>query len=283
MANRIKPVWGASPYTPEVFQGLGTGVRASVAKLIKDLDPESAEFAAVCETLREMRNAGVEITEATVAIAVKMGRHRHDAERARQTQTLHAAEPHGLPGRLWPEEGEESAIVYYVRRGGLIKIGTTTQPGRRFCQLVPDEILAWEPGGRREEQARHRQFAHLRLGGEYFRPGKDLQAHCRSIRKLHGAPDPRWRTTNRIVEKDPQGNRLQLPIPSAPDLVTASQAAEILGIKRSTIASWVRRKLLTAVDGRTRPLYYLDHIKALDARRRRRQAASPSENGSGAP
>lgn len=282
MANRIKPVWGATPYTPEAFCGLRSGIRASVAKLIQDLDPESAEFAAVCDSLLEMRSAGIEVNEDSVAIAVRLGRHRYATEQAKTAREPKPA-PSGIPERLWPEQGDEPSIVYYIRRGRLIKIGTTTRPEQRFRNLVPDEILAWEPGGRNEEQARHRQFAHLREGGEYFRPGQDLQAHCRATRKRHGNPDPRWRTCDGLANEASQKGRVELPTPTAPDLVTASQAASILGIKRSTIASWVHRKLLTAVDGQTRPLYYLDHIKALDARRRELPAASPAQNGSGAP
>lgn len=268
MAKRTELVWGAKSFVPEVFHAPHSGVRSSIAKLIQDIDPESAEFASVCEVLLEMRNAEVEIDDAAVAIAVRLGRQRY-ARGQERTATPPKRVSAGLPARLWPEQGDEPSIVYYIRRGKLIKIGTTIQPENRFRDLVPDEILAWEPGGRPEEQARHRQFAHLRQNGEYFRPGTDLKAHCRMLRKSHGDPDPRWRSGDRLASEAPESDRLQLPPPTNPDLVTASQAASILGIKRSTIASWVHRKFLVAVDGRTRPLYYLDHIRALDERRRR--------------
>lgn len=72
--------------------------------------------------------------------------------------------------------------VYYVRMRDLIKIGYSTQLERRFRNLMVDEVLAIEPGGRELEQMRLRQFAHLRYRGERFHPGGDLIDHIAMIK-----------------------------------------------------------------------------------------------------
>lgn len=77
-------------------------------------------------------------------------------------------------------------IVYYVRLGEYIKIGTTTQPQIRFRVLEVDEVLATEPGSFDLETRRHVQFGHLRIkdrrGRELFRPAEDLMRHIEALR-----------------------------------------------------------------------------------------------------
>lgn len=92
------------------------------------------------------------------------------------------------------------AIVYYIRRGEVIKIGTTTTPWQRFATLRPDEILAFEPGTVIEERMRHQQFRHLRCAGEHFRAEPELLEHIAQVRQIHGGPDPSWPTGATIEE-----------------------------------------------------------------------------------
>ena len=72
-------------------------------------------------------------------------------------------------------------VVYYIRYADRIKIGTSSQPRRRLGAIWHDELLAFERGGRAVEQERHRRFAHLREGGEWFRADDELLEHVRSI------------------------------------------------------------------------------------------------------
>lgn len=81
-----------------------------------------------------------------------------------------------------------NAVVYYMRIGDVIKIGTTTNLKNRMTALMPDELLATEPGHRELETMRHRQFAHLKVRGERFRPGEDLLSHIDMIRRHYGSP-----------------------------------------------------------------------------------------------
>ena len=80
-------------------------------------------------------------------------------------------------------------VVYYLRAGDRIKIGTSANPRARLAQLNFDEVLAFERGTRVLEQRRHRQFAEHRIGvGEWFDVNDNLLAHIDGLR--HGADDP---------------------------------------------------------------------------------------------
>lgn len=80
------------------------------------------------------------------------------------------------------------AVVYYIRIGSLIKIGTSANMIQRMMDLGPEEILATEPGSYRLERARHGQFAHLRVHGEWFRAEPELRDHAALIRSQFGEP-----------------------------------------------------------------------------------------------
>jgi hypothetical protein len=73
-------------------------------------------------------------------------------------------------------------VVYYLRRGASVKIGTTSNPRQRFTMLPHDEVLAFELGDRAVEQQRHREFAADRLGtSEWFELTPRLQAHVAAL------------------------------------------------------------------------------------------------------
>lgn len=72
-------------------------------------------------------------------------------------------------------------VVYYLRWKDRVKIGTSANPQQRLAALWHDELLALELGGREIERTRHRKFAHLREGGEWFRADPELLAHARAL------------------------------------------------------------------------------------------------------
>ena len=79
-------------------------------------------------------------------------------------------------------------VVYYLRRGSSVKIGTTFNPRQRFAALAHDEVLAFELGDRTMERARHADFSEDRLGtSEWFDLSPRLRAH---IAALAGGRDP---------------------------------------------------------------------------------------------
>lgn len=84
--------------------------------------------------------------------------------------------------------GRSTAVVYYLRIGELIKIGTTNNLNQRLKAYPPDrEVLALERGGTGLEALRLRQFRHLLAGRrEWFTPADDLLAHIDQVRARAG-------------------------------------------------------------------------------------------------
>ena len=176
-----------NPFILQQFRDADAGPRPSFLELLDLIDMDDPTWPATAAVLREMAEAGVEIDKAALAIASKLGAHRlanldevkiHDGE---------------IPRDPWGQAAIGS-IVYYIRRGPVIKIGWTGGAWARFLDLLPDEILAFEPGGVKEETYRHRQFAHLRCRNEYFQPAPELMEHIRLTREAHGDPHPDWPT-----------------------------------------------------------------------------------------
>lgn len=80
------------------------------------------------------------------------------------------------------QSGRKDQLVYYMRIGNRVKIGTTTNLRVRLEAINPEELLCTEPGGHPLEKQRHRQFAELRTHGEWFRLEGELQAHIDGLR-----------------------------------------------------------------------------------------------------
>jgi len=85
-------------------------------------------------------------------------------------------EPRTAVQKLTPGE------VYFVRFGDRIKIGFSTNVKTRMKAVPHDAILATMPGTPAVESRMHKRFAHLRITGEWFRPGPDLMAFIDSLK-----------------------------------------------------------------------------------------------------
>ncbi|MER8219707.1 hypothetical protein ABTZ58_03735 [Streptomyces sp. NPDC094143] len=147
------------------------------------VDPEDPAFESIARVLLDMRTAGVQLVDSVVRAAVKLGRHYHAVG--------------AIPAPRQTLDARESAVVYYMRFGNLIKIGTTIRLYERAKDLKPDEILAVEPGTYDLELQRHRQFARYRANGEYFYPGPALREHIRQIQAKYN----RRRASSKAVEE----------------------------------------------------------------------------------
>lgn len=77
-------------------------------------------------------------------------------------------------------------VVYYIRFGDRIKIGTTRSLISRMNALPHDEFLVTEPGGVHVERQRHKQFAHLRAevgtSREWFQMAPELLEHIAALK-----------------------------------------------------------------------------------------------------
>lgn len=107
--------------------------------------------------------------------------------------------------------------VYYIHSPdtGLVKIGFAQNPQPRLVKMQVDSptrliLLAVEPGARATEDERHKQFAELRVRGEWFRyeaplPGfiATLEPYQRPIKtwRKPGGPLGAWlRKNNHTLE-----------------------------------------------------------------------------------
>lgn len=167
------------------------------------VDPQDPYYYDISMHLEMQRRAGIEIDQTIADNAVKFIHWKHgltkerderrraaEAAQARQART--DAEVWRARREAAKQWKESPGIVYYILRGSLIKIGTTVRPRQRFDALMPDAVLAVEPGDPELERLRHVQFASLRerkVGREYFTPGPDLIEFIRALRAEHGVPD----------------------------------------------------------------------------------------------
>lgn len=238
------------------------GVRPSVAGVLSLIDTTDPAWPAVAAVLQEFTGAGIDLDATSAAMAVKLGKRRHAAEERRAEDEQ-------------PTLVSAGSIVYYIRRAHLIKIGTTVAPHSRFADLLPDEILAIEPGARKEETRRHRQFHHLRCGGEYFRDAPELRDHMARLRRLHGEPDPSWPTI--AVVSQPRAQSWQPALAVSTETMTVREAVRELGIKENTIHAWAHRGRLQVAgrDEHRRRLFYVEHLIALRDSARSRMSARP--------
>lgn len=110
------------------------------------------------------------------------------------SRNLGASEPHSPEQQLRPST-RTADVVYYLKFGDRVKIGTTGNLPERIKAIPHDEILAVEPGDLTRERGRHRMFAELRIDPhkEWFNIDDRLLAHTRYLRKQFGAPMELWR------------------------------------------------------------------------------------------
>lgn len=87
-------------------------------------------------------------------------------------------------------------VVYYIRFGDRIKIGTSTNLPNRLGSLPYDELLAIEPGNVEREHSRHAQFRAHRVVGqqEWFHVTPEILGHASALREKYGPPMAAWRS-----------------------------------------------------------------------------------------
>ncbi len=81
-------------------------------------------------------------------------------------------------------ENEPTRFVYFIRGGGLIKIGVANDVASRFRSIrtmspVPLELLGFIEGDKATELSLHAKFAGARRHGEWFEPIPALQDYIK--------------------------------------------------------------------------------------------------------
>lgn len=89
-----------------------------------------------------------------------------------------------------PKQRPVDGTVYYIRSGGYIKIGWTSDLAKRMRAYPPDTtLLAVEPGTRKDERRIHKRFAHLLTHGrEWFPLAPQIIEHIERVKAEHGEP-----------------------------------------------------------------------------------------------
>jgi hypothetical protein len=143
----------------------------------------------------------MDVLKALKTEADKMIQARHDRgintriaqlESLARDQAAQIAELRGeQPMKSEPKKPPTDGVVYYLRVGGYIKIGWTSDLEKRMRSYAPDTVLlATEPGTRKDEQKRHRMFAvHRTHGREWYAMVPALMHHIDRVVKEHGMPE----------------------------------------------------------------------------------------------
>lgn len=121
---------------------------------------------------------GFDITDPEVQRTV-VDAHKRNQEKA---QAL-AATRLEFQKRLAASRQPTESVVYYMRVGNRVKIGYTTNMKFRLAAVMPEELLATEPGGAMLEDVRHRQFADLRTSREWFKLEGRLAEHITKLQE----------------------------------------------------------------------------------------------------
>jgi hypothetical protein len=180
------------PFTPESLKPAAGWVGVPGARHIPA--PSDPVFPALTGIVADWTQAGIEMTDELMAAAVKLA--TTQVERRAQRKAIEEAqkERHANAATSAPPPGfygdAPNAVVYYVRRDRYVKIGTTTQLQDRMRGLMPDEVLALEPGSYTLEGELHKRFAHLRVrpNCEYFLLDDELRAHIAVVVDRVGPP-----------------------------------------------------------------------------------------------
>lgn len=100
-------------------------------------------------------------------------------------------EAHGVVDGEAPA-GPWASFVYFVQAGedGPIKIGRTSDVRTRLERMqtgshAPLRLLCVVPGAGRMEAAFHRALEASRMGGEWFRPTRELRATVEELARIY--------------------------------------------------------------------------------------------------
>ena len=188
-----------------------SALQAACDELMKDdlLTEETAERVAVhlesagiglVALSDRFRGAAADDAEMTPSERAEARRERSSATALRSISRFLGA---SLSARQADRMGPMGERVYFIRskQSGLIKIGTSRWPRRRFQEIKlatgqDVDLLGTIPGSRDVEAELHEKFASTRVTGEWFSESDELMNYINQHAELHSAdePSPRRRT-----------------------------------------------------------------------------------------
>jgi hypothetical protein len=114
------------------------------------------------------------------------------ARQSRELRALRNGEAYETPTEQPTEAKPLEGVVYFLRSGGYIKIGWTSDLSKRMRAYSPDSmLLATQPGTRKDEHRLHKMFAaHRTHGREWYAMTPSLMHHIEQVAVEHGTPDP---------------------------------------------------------------------------------------------
>lgn len=152
----------------------------AVQMMMDRLGEDSPLFGAVALELMLLRRLGTEITQDVMARVLDKVEAAHREQHAIAAPTQIQPMRRASRGRFRNVQ-VDGAVVYYMRIGNRVKIGTSTNLAKRLQAINPEELMAVESGGADKERIRHEQFAALRTHGEWFRLEPPLTDHIAEI------------------------------------------------------------------------------------------------------
>lgn len=142
------------------------------------------------------------MTDRTVGELLRLAAEERDVSDYPRERVREMARELRHRGYVWKatQHVPHAPCVYYMQVGNRVKIGFTTNLRTRMDAIMPEALLAVEPGDRAVEQARHRQFRDLRVAQnrEWFRMADSLLQHIREVH-ARGHEVPLDRHGNRRV------------------------------------------------------------------------------------
>lgn len=157
---------------------------SAVEDLVVEL-PNSPAFPQIVKALRDAKRLGFNVMEPEMLKrAIKAGEQAHKEEALRELARQEAMERRCIEGlnELKMAATKHVPVVYYMKLGDLVKIGTTTRIAQRRATINPEVILAIEVGDRELETQRHRDFRDLWVHGEWFKLHDRLASHIETAR-----------------------------------------------------------------------------------------------------
>lgn len=143
------------------------------------VDPDDPAIGHILYAARELAAFGFDLTDPSMAKRA-VDRGRADYASDPRNYTSRYVDRRDRQGEEWIVRG---SVVYYMRIGNRVKIGTSDHLEARLAAINPEELMVTEPGDSGIEARRHREFRDLRTRGEWFRLESPLVEHIEVLRR----------------------------------------------------------------------------------------------------